>query len=723
MAAVATAVCAALVAGPTHPGDAAAAAPAQVTDRPPTVGDALPAYPLRTVPGVVQANAWRARTAGGAGAPDFVASIPTGTGSTPLYGDWDGNGTFTPGYFLNGVWVMYDRIVGRPVAWRTFTYGRTGDAAVAGDWNRDGRTDIGVFRNGTWYQRDAPSAGPSTRTFVYGTRGDRPLAGDWDGNGGDTIGVHRGNVFYLRDTNSSGVSHHRRAFGRSSDSPVVGDWNGDRTDTVGVARGATWFLSSGHAADSSTAQVTLTSSATGRPLPYPSPAGAGGGACPTIVPGLAVPTDTYVRAPAGLDAPMPDGPLRDAFLDAGRTILGVEYGTDYASRNAHTYLNLLAVDPSAELAIRGASMSALTVAVAVSMDGYDGAVIGRPRSQAIDYVDWLVRSAACQHDSLSPRGWGRTWQSALWAGQLGLAAWLVWDELAPQTRAYVAHVVAAEADAVTARPVPYWRNRDGVVLPGRTGNSAAEEAAWDAGHLGLATQMLAGHPRATAWSRAGVQLGVAAYATEADTRSTRPINGIPLRTRLGGFNAYDDGTVENHGGIHADYISVAQYAWWSRIYAGLADRPVPEAYTHNGRLVWRAVTALTFPAPPFEPPAGTIYRPDGSIHYPAVADWGQLRYPQWMAFDATATLVAADVDPATGAADVPSAIDWLDLHTARTRDLQVRHADGHIYEPGEERYARAEELNAQLIALAWAARYTALHLPDAQVTTALVPLP
>ena len=100
-----------------------------------------------------------------------------------------------------------------------------------------------------------------------------------------------------------------------------------------------------------------------------------------------------------------------------------------------------------------------------------------------------------------------------------------------------------------------------------------------------------------------------------------------------------------------------------------------------------------------------------------------MRYPQWLAFDATADAFAADSDPASGARDRPPALAWLDVHTDKTRELQLRHPDGHIYEPGEERYARAEELNAHLIALGWAARYAATHFPGVEVSTGLVPLP
>lgn len=719
-----------LVEGPSAPPAAALpvlpalpALPVQVAPTLPTVGDAEASYPVRSVPGYATYGGWPVRTSPGNGPADHVVVIPTGISSTPFYGDWDGDGAFTPGYFLNGTWVLFDRMVGTTTAWRSFGFGRAGDRAVVGDWNGDGRTDIAVVRAGVWYQRDDATGGAASRSFGYGNGTDRPLAGDWNGDGRDSPGIWRSRVFHLRNTSSGGAADHQVTFGTATDNPVVGDWDGDRVDTVGVVRtSATWYLTRGHTPANPTS-LTISTGAGGYALPYPSPAGPAGDASPTARPGLDLSAVDAVEPPSGLGGSMPAGDLRSAMAAAQKTMLGVELTSDYASRASYKYLDIRGDSTSQEQAVRGAAMSALPVAIGLSMGGYDPAAVGRPRSFAVDYVDWLVRSAAAQHVSITPNGWGRNWQSSMWAGYLGMSAWLLWDELSPQTRAYAAQVVADEADWVASRPVPYWKDPSGNLLTGRSGNSAAEEAAWDAGHLGFAVQMLPGHPNAARWTRVGTQLGVAAYSTQADTQSSRLVNGVRLRDRLGGFNAHADGTVENHGGIHVDYVSVAQYSWWSTIYGALADRPVPEGFLHNRRLNRTAITGLAFRAPPFASPGGVVYRPDGTIYYPAVSSWGTLRYPQWVAYDATSALVVADVDPATGVRDSPSAVDWLARHTSRTRALQLRHPDGHLYEPGEEDYPRAEELNAQLLAMAWAARYAEQNLPDVTVSTGYVPLP
>jgi hypothetical protein len=92
--------------------------------------------------------------------PDVVApasiitpSTSVDPGSVPLWGDWDGNGSETPGRFHNGLFTLSNRL--------------------------DGTGDIVTLR--------------------YGKAGDRPIVGDWDGNGSDTIGVVRGNLFMLRN--------------------------------------------------------------------------------------------------------------------------------------------------------------------------------------------------------------------------------------------------------------------------------------------------------------------------------------------------------------------------------------------------------------------------------------------------------------------------------------------------------------------------------------------
>ena len=359
----------------------------------------------------------------------------------------------------------------------------------------------------------------------------------------------------------------------------------------------------------------------------------------------------------------------------------------------------------------------MTLAVGLRMDGFQEGAVGYPKADAVRENDWVLRSLACQHRSISPGGWGHGIQSGLWAATAAYGAWLVWDQLLPQTRQMVAVMMHDEAEYVAGRPVEYWANREGVPTPGRAGDSAAEEMAWDAGSLGLAMQMMPGDSHLDRWRRKGTQMAAASYASRADTSSTSLVNGIAFRNRLAGYNTTPEGAVVNHDRLSADYTTCARQTWWVVLYGALGRQPVPEAFVRNHRRVWTALTQVSWPE------TGVIYQPDGTISYPAPAEWGRRRFPTFAATDAMADLVDADRDPTTRLKDPTPALTWMDRHVARTVALQARHADGHLYEPGEELYPTPEQLGAHLIAYTWAARYASRNLAPARLSTALVPLP
>ena len=54
-------------------------------------------------------------------------------------------------------------------AWRSFGYGGTTDLPITGDWDGNGTFTPGVVRNGSrWYLRNANTTGPGTIAFDYG---------------------------------------------------------------------------------------------------------------------------------------------------------------------------------------------------------------------------------------------------------------------------------------------------------------------------------------------------------------------------------------------------------------------------------------------------------------------------------------------------------------------------------------------------------------------------
>lgn len=168
----------------------------------------------------------------------FVYGNP---GDIGVMGDWDGNGTDTPGVIRGDTWFISNDFNANVA--RTFKYGVAGDQFVVGDWNGDGIDTPGVVRGNAWYLSNS-FGGYGDYVFSYGNPGDIAVVGDWDGDGTDTPGVVRAGVWWLSNGHDAVVAT-SFAFGVAGDKPVVGDWDNDGFDTPGVVRSAEWFLSNG----------------------------------------------------------------------------------------------------------------------------------------------------------------------------------------------------------------------------------------------------------------------------------------------------------------------------------------------------------------------------------------------------------------------------------------------------------------------------------------------
>jgi surface antigen len=199
--------------------------------------------------------------AGSVGWPDSFIHFADLEGGMKFYGDWDGNGTVTPGivYRIRGVgleWHLRNSNSAGP-AHRIFRYGDWTDVPVVGDWNGNRTDSVGIARRRPglgleWHLRNLNSAGPADAIFRYGKSTDVPVTGNWDTAGGDTVGVARripgvGLEWHLRNAVSGGPAHAIFRYGLETDLPVAGDWDGYRSDTVGIARrrpglGLEWHL-------------------------------------------------------------------------------------------------------------------------------------------------------------------------------------------------------------------------------------------------------------------------------------------------------------------------------------------------------------------------------------------------------------------------------------------------------------------------------------------------
>lgn len=217
--------------------------------------------PVTTAPGpavVRSSTTWLLRDSLTSGDPTTTFSLGTRP-LVPFTGDWDGNGSQTPGTYSGGVLRLYDQIP--PEASPTeITFGDPRGFPVAGEFDGDGRDDVAIYRNGTWQIRFADDGVTSTVSFGSGSWPSTvPVAADWDGDGTDGIGTYTlaNGTWNLRQTASSGSPDAGTfVFWTGPGSyPVVGDWDADATDTVGVKNGTTWSLNDQN--DISAADITF----------------------------------------------------------------------------------------------------------------------------------------------------------------------------------------------------------------------------------------------------------------------------------------------------------------------------------------------------------------------------------------------------------------------------------------------------------------------------------
>jgi len=115
-----------------------------------------------------------------------------------------------------------------------------------------------------------------------------------------------------------------------------------------------------------------------------------------------------------------------------------------------------------EGSIRPLAGFAYGTAVLLATGTYSESIAGVSAAQALDQTELAIRGVAFAHraNKLSdPRFGGRgstssTWQAAHWAVHTIEAAWLVWDQLSPETRAAVANMAVYEANSTATYTVP-----------------------------------------------------------------------------------------------------------------------------------------------------------------------------------------------------------------------------------------------------------------------------
>jgi hypothetical protein len=211
--------------------------------------------------------------------------------------------------------------------------------------------------------------------------------------------------------------------------------------------------------------------------------------------------------------------------------------------------------------------------------------------------------------------WGRSWQSAMWAGNLGVAAWLVRDKIDPETLAAVKRVVADEADQFNGEAPPTME----------PGDTKAEENAWDLTAPAAAVLLMPDNPHAPQWQQSVERYGFNTLSVAADRSSNVPADGKTVREWVSTEQLYPDYTLENHGFFHPVYMMVAPATnAQAAVMYKLGDKPVPDALTFNDLKQWEMLKYVTLP--------------DGEWLYTQGLDWDLHDYEHIHYWTALATL-------------------------------------------------------------------------------------
>ena len=175
-------------------------------------------------------------------------------GDYPILGDWDCNGTQTPGMYRQSDGFVYLRNSNsQGVGDVRFFFGNPGDIPLAGDFNGDGCDTVSIYRPAearafiiNELGENEGGLGQADVAYFFGNPGDKPFVGDFDGDGVETVGLHREStgLVYFRNSHTQGVADSAFIFGDPGDRLVAGDWNGDGTDSPALFRPAnnTWYL-------------------------------------------------------------------------------------------------------------------------------------------------------------------------------------------------------------------------------------------------------------------------------------------------------------------------------------------------------------------------------------------------------------------------------------------------------------------------------------------------
>ncbi|MEM1084668.1 MAG: hypothetical protein AAGI48_11210 [Verrucomicrobiota bacterium] len=351
----------------------------------------------------------------------------------------------------------------------------------------------------------------------------------------------------------------------------------------------------------------------------------------------------------------------------------VEHLSDFGGPDDH----VLDFGGAEEKHIRPVSHHIFALAGSLKLGIYSEEATGVSKKEATRKLMKLIHSSSYRHKSnnkVNRRAWGGQWQSALWAAQIAMGAWFVWEELTDEDKNMVAKLVEAETNRFNAADPPYYRNQRGDVV--YKGDSKAEENSWNASLLNLAVIMMPDHPNHAVWERQNILYQLSAYCTPEDIESDQIIDGVKMKDVLKGSNVNSDGTVVNHGVVHPDYMSAIMFNVcnvWVNQMAGV--EPLGSSL-HNGNLTYAALTVNKYKGKSMYQSSNG--KPSFELHYPEGASWGAQRQANFWLLD----IMADQFDWADGQKIRP--LDWAQVRSTEMLRMMHRDTTGQYYQAKSE---------------------------------------
>lgn len=313
------------------------------------------------------------------------------------------------------------------------------------------------------------------------------------------------------------------------------------------------------------------------------------------------------------------------------------------------------------------------------------------RQEVLAKTVLLVASLARNHCSNMARGWGNEWQSALWAENIGYAAWLLWEDLPEETQRYVTNMVTYEANRLLSVSVPYYADANGRVL--YPGDTKGEENAWNAKILALAVCMFPTQKNASLWEEKMEEYLLSATAQQEDLILGESIDGYSLQEILNGYNVLDNGVVVNHSRYHIDYIScIMEEMTETAILYKLAGRSIKEAAFFHLEDLYRALIEVDLGQYDSAKAGHHFYENENGtaqteINMPGENDWSQVGwYASYFLNDTIAEVFHMDRCLPDGL----KADDYAKLHLEQLMIMLAKNRDGRFYADGENSFVSGE---------------------------------